>query len=145
MRAILFDLGNTLIDYLGSANDWLEMERRGFLAVHRRLGEQNGAPEWEPFRAAMERAIAECWHEATSGAHSPTIRTILERALATLDVPADESFLVACAGDYCAPISSEAVAFADARPTLEAVRRAGYRLGLISNTFWPGEHHVADL
>ena len=145
MPAILFDLGNTLIDYHGSADAWLDMERRGFRAVHVRFGDRPGTPDWPRFQAAMERSIQRVWAAAIEGHTNASVRLIVAGALHELGLPEDEEVLARAASDYCPPISAEATAIPGAAVMLDALKSAGYRLGLVSNTFWPREHHEADL
>jgi putative hydrolase of the HAD superfamily len=57
----------------------------------------------------------------------------------------DEAALVEAARRYALPIREGLVAADGAAATLAALREAGYRIGLISNTIWPAELHIEDL
>ena len=46
---------------------------------------------------------------------------------------------------YIAPVDKGVVIFDDAVDTVKALRERGLKIGLISNTMWPGEYHRQEM
>jgi HAD superfamily hydrolase (TIGR01509 family) len=144
VRALIFDLGGTLVDW----PDWeTDVERRWGLsydALTARLS-ANGWPGRAEYVRAMRAAELEHWRrvdeEHWSGPPSGLIRDGFRR----LGRRVSEAELLAALDGYAAAVDGWAHAFPDARETLQALRTAGYRLGLLSNTWWAAEWHNADL
>lgn len=104
IRAVVFDVGETLVDETrswGAWADWLGVPRLTLFAV---LGAviAAGEPHWQA----------------------------LERVRPGIDVRAEESRRIAAGGR---PWVTEADLYPDAVPALRAIRAAGYRLGVAAN------------
>src|SRR5205085_3438422 len=57
----------------------------------------------------------------------------------------DENEIIAVLDACARALDGWAQPFPDARPTLETLRARGYRIGLLSNTWWAADWHNADL
>src|SRR5207237_6636111 len=57
----------------------------------------------------------------------------------------NETELMAALDGYARAVDGWAVVFPDAKETLQLLRERGYRIGLLSNTWWAAEWHNADL
>lgn len=94
---------------------------------------------------AMEVAEAEHWRrvdeERWSGPPDALVRDGFRRMGLT---PQGDELLLALDG-YAAAIEGWSVAFPDALRTLVELKEEGYRLGLLSNTWWASGWHDADL
>jgi putative hydrolase of the HAD superfamily len=53
--------------------------------------------------------------------------------------------MLAALDGYAHAVDGWATVFPDARETLQLLRKSGYQLGLLSNTWWAAEWHNADL
>jgi putative hydrolase of the HAD superfamily len=62
-----------------------------------------------------------------------------------LETNVDDRALVAALDGYARAVAGWCTVFADTRETLATLRERGYRLGLLSNTWWAAEWHNADL
>jgi putative hydrolase of the HAD superfamily len=146
VQAVLFDLGGTLIDYLGGAPSWPAMEMPGVLALHACLTAAGFSGEAQLFSDRFIHAMDTRWRAATAGrSDPPTIHSLVEEMCNAAQFALDEELRRAAAAAYYAPIAARAVAATGARETLAWLRGHGIRLGLISNTLWPGEAHRLDL
>lgn len=148
LRGVLFDMGGTLLHYTPPGETWEEMEKVGARAVYHHLHQLGHTlpPEDDALATAWDHAlmlwgsldrqdvkelktdrqmalVAEKW-----GVHAPTAELVDELA-----------------GVYMAAIQSTVRPLDGAEATLRALRDSGLRVGLISNTHWPGEAHVYDL
>ncbi len=143
IRAVLFDLGGTLLEF--NHLSWLEWERAGLEGAHAALSARGYTLPLETFIARFEDSLPERWEQAARG--GPNLRladVIRETALACGVTPADDEIEAAIAA-YIAPLDANVVAYDDALDTLADLRRQGSKIGLISNTMWPGAYHLREM
>ena len=143
VETVIFDLGGTLIEYAGEYDHWPELETPGFAAAYKVLS-QNGRslPPFEQFRQAGFSHLPRMWQAATRKEANLQVHTLLGEALAALGVIglAHDDLLVA-AQAYGTASQQQAW---PSEGALAAVA-AGYKIGLVSNTMFPGEMHQADM
>lgn len=147
IRAIIFDLGGTLIDYAGNHNSWPELEKPGLTEAHDYLV-SNGCdlPDLVKFYTIGFEILPNRWKLATSGQRNLTIASFLLDIFDHLEVrhPDGESLKIAAA-KYERAICRSAVALPHGREVLSELKSNGYKLGLISNTMFSGQAHIDDL
>lgn len=144
IRAIIFDLGGTLIDW----PDWDEdIERRWGLSYNHLTSRLNGRPwpEHEAYVHAMRAAEKAHWQRVTEQHISETPDAVLLDGFRRLDCPVNERELMTALDGYANAIIGWAIIFPEAVETLVELRKRGYRLGLLSNTWWAAAWHNADL
>jgi putative hydrolase of the HAD superfamily len=143
-RAVVFDLGGTLVDW----PDWVEDAPRRWGLSYDYLTQARPADDWperwafvEAMHAAemghWDRVVAEHWSGPPSGLLHDGFRRLGRRV--------HEAELLAALDGYARAVDGWAVVFPDSRATLETLKRRGYRLGLLSNTWWAADWHNADL
>ena len=146
MGAVIFDLGGTLIDYLGGAASWPAMELPGVLALHRCLAAAGFPVEAAVFCDGFVQSIEESWRAAIAGAgHPPTLAALVAEVCAAVRFDLSDELSQAAVAAYCAPIAERAAVGEGAVEVLAWLRSRGIRLGLISNTVWPADAHRRDL
>jgi putative hydrolase of the HAD superfamily len=146
LQAVIFDLGGTLIDYLGGAPSWPEMEYPGVLALHDCLTAAGFPVDAEAFRESFVHSMDHRWRSATEGlSDPPTLEALILEACHAAGFQLERELHEAAVAAYCAPIAARAVAAGGAEPLLAWLRGHGLRIGLISNTIWPAEVHRRDL
>jgi putative hydrolase of the HAD superfamily len=93
----------------------------------------------------MREAERDHWqlvdHELMSG----TATTLVRNGFKCLQLPDDPQALQLTLDGYAQAISNWSIIFADSVPTLLELRKQGYQLALLSNTWWASEWHNADL
>lgn len=143
-RAVIFDLGGTLVDW----PEWDTDGPRRWGMAYDYLVTAVPRPDWPErtaFVAAMSEAERAHWlrveTEHWSGPPSALVRDGFRR----LGLHLHEHELLAVLDGYAHAVDGWAVAFPDAVPTLQELRARGYRLGLLSNTWWAADWHNADL
>jgi putative hydrolase of the HAD superfamily len=62
-----------------------------------------------------------------------------------LDLKVGDDLLIATMDGYAKAIAGWSTVFPDSRDTLLVLRERGYRLGLLSNTWWAADWHNADI
>jgi putative hydrolase of the HAD superfamily len=141
--AVIFDLGGTLVDW----SDWDEAAPLRWAASYHAL-QQSGDP-LEVTEAAYVQAMldAEAAHwvrvEAELWSGPPT--GLVHEGFRRLHVHPTEGVLLAALDGYASSVEGWAQVFPDSREVLQTLRSRGYRLGLLSNTWWAAEWHNADL
>lgn len=147
-RTILFDLSGTLIDYRGPVVGWEAMERLGFTAVHTLLhsnGHRDQMPAADHFHTAAFTQLRRAWKETLAGERNLHLADLLREALAAQGVHPTEATIAEAVRCYTRAISAGASPRLGAAELLATLRAEGRRVGLISNTMWPGAHHHLDL
>jgi HAD superfamily hydrolase (TIGR01509 family) len=147
INAIIFDLGGTLIEYAGPHHTWPELETPGFTAAYGVLQEGGvSLPDFEAVRQAGFARLPRRWRQATLGEANLRLVDLLHETLTDCGVTAvAPDLLTSAATRYQAAIQQQATMIADAPTVLAGLKEAGYRLGLLSNTMFTGEAHIADL
>jgi len=148
IKAVIFDMGGTLMRFVRpGSGSWREFETPGIRGMYRYLIEQGHpiASHEDDFVEAMFARLAEGWQQSTGGHISLRAVDWIAAGAADHALTLDEAALTAAARRYALPIRADLVAAEGAARTLAALRDAGYRIGLISNTIWPAEIHMEDL
>ena len=143
-RALIFDLGSTLIEYetipwddLG--NECLESGRRFLLANGHELPSREVFEKtYNDIREAYRRQGAETLIEWDV----PTAAGMLFDAL---NIAQDEALINAFFDAYYHPVDRELFVYEDTLRTLTALKTAYPVMGLISNTVFPERAHLSEL
>ena len=146
LRAVIFDLGGTLLHYESATADLLELNKRGFAALYRYLS-SNGwmvVPEAD-FLSVIKSHVMSEWQTAAASFQGGSLETPLRAALAELGISLSDDDWLAARRVFFTPIQQAAEPRQGVRHTLQALKRWGMVLGLLSNTFWAADIHDADL
>jgi putative hydrolase of the HAD superfamily len=143
-RAVIFDLGGTLVDW----PDWVEDAPRRWgvaydSAAHVRA--ERPWPERERFVEAFLAAEAGHWQRVDSEHWSGPPTGVVLDGFHHLGWQPEEHDVMAVLDAYAAAVAGWALLVPGATETLRVLRERGYRLGLLSNTWWAAEWHNADL
>jgi putative hydrolase of the HAD superfamily len=143
IRAVLFDLGGTLLEFNPHHLPWLEWERAGLEGAHAALSARGHALPVETFIAHFENRLPERWDQAARGGPNLRLADAIREACLACGATPDEGEIEAAIAAYIAPLDADVVAYDDALDTLEDLR--GLKIGLISNTMWPQEFHLREM
>ncbi len=143
VSGVIFDLGGTLLDFPNWESEVAIRWRTTYGEL--RAARPDDAPDEETFVQAMLDAEIEHWRRVdTEHWSGPPSGMVLDGYRRLGRHPSEEQIIAVL--DACArALNGWARPFADARPTLEYLRSKGYRIGLLSNTWWAAEWHNADL
>ena len=139
-RAVVFDLGGTLVDW----PDWVEDAPRRWGLTYDRAAD-GGWPDRDDFVRAFLEAEAAHWHRVDTEHWSGPPTSLVGEGFRRLGWRATESQIMTTLDAYAEAVNGWALLVPDAVETLRTLRARGYPLGLLSNTWWAGEWHDADL
>jgi putative hydrolase of the HAD superfamily len=145
IRAVLFDLGGTLLDFNPQRRPWLEWERAGLEHAHTYLLARGYHLPLDAFIAHCVDSLPARWERATQGGPNLRLGDVLCEACAACGVAPAADEIDEAIARYVAPLDAQIEAYADALDTLVALRGRGLAMGLVSNTMWPGEYHRREL
>ncbi|MCB9433597.1 MAG: HAD family hydrolase [Ardenticatenaceae bacterium] len=146
IEAVVFDLGGTLIEYAGEWTAWPDLETPGFAAAYGYLQAQGTVlPSFDTFREAGFGLLPLRWRGATRGERNLRLAELLGEVTAACGVAVPLAQLFQASKQYEQAISGQAHLMPHARETLALLKWQGYKLGLLSNTMFTGEGHIADL
>jgi putative hydrolase of the HAD superfamily len=143
-HAVIFDLGSTLVDW----PDWDEDAPRRWALSYDHLVRtlpDDGWPEREAYARAMREAELAHWRRVESEWWSGPPSGLLRDGFHMLGHHVQEKELMAALDGYARAVDGWARVFPDSADTLRLLRERGYRLGLLSNTWWAADWHNADL
>src|SRR5581483_1098013 len=146
LEAVVFDLGGTLIDYLGGAPKWPEMEFPGVHALHAHLTAAGLGVNVDRFRARFIAAMDRRWRSATDSLlDPPTLVALIDEMCEAMGLALDLDAREAAVMSYCQPIAERATLKDGAAELLRWLAARGVRIGLVANAVWPGDAHRRDL
>jgi putative hydrolase of the HAD superfamily len=145
IRAVVFDLGGTLLDFNPQHIPWPEWERAGLESAHAFLEAQGYALPRDAFATRFVNGLPELWERATRGQGNLQLGCRLREAYADCGVELEPSHVTTAVDHYIRPLDARVSIYGDTRDTLQALRSRGLAIGLISNTMWPGCYHRREL
>jgi putative hydrolase of the HAD superfamily len=147
IKTVIFDLGGTLIEYAGEHDAWPQLEEPGLNAAHAVFSEAGlKMPRLQKFQATAYETLPGRWAAATAGRQNLTTSGFLAQVLDLLQVQQpNKRTMDEAVNSYETAVCVGATMIAHAQPVVEQLSEDGYRLGLISNTMYSGQSHLADL
>src|SRR5437667_178385 len=143
-RAVIFDLGGTLVHW----SDWDNSAELKWAASYDHLVTQFADRKWpsrDGYVMAMRESEREHWRRVDTEHWSGPPTGLVREGFDRLGVPVSGAELLGAMDGYAKAIAGWSTVDPDAMPTLALLRERGYRLGLLSNTWWAADWHNADL
>ncbi|MEW6358719.1 MAG: HAD family hydrolase [Planctomycetota bacterium] len=143
MKAVLFDLGDTLFGH--GAGTTTSMGYTGAKRAYDRVKELVGeAPGYTTYYAKVTAIFAKM-AVASSGLEEINIREQISGLFAGLGTKLDSNQLDEAIRAWYGPFSDNLKLLDETPPVLAALKAKGLKLGIISNTIWPGRLIEDDL
>jgi putative hydrolase of the HAD superfamily len=144
LRAILFDLGDTLVDF--EPMDTRAVFRQAARLTYDHLARTGvRMPDFEVYTKAHFRRVKWAYFWAKLRRREFNSGELLRAFHRKMGLPTDDDLLRELAYLWFEPVTSYTSVEEDLPPTLAGMRDAGLRLGVISNTFVPGFVHDRQL
>jgi putative hydrolase of the HAD superfamily len=142
-RAVLFDLGGTLIEY--EIEQWAELERKGIRNCYEFLS-QNGLnlPEADEMADQFVEYHQQKWNEIQKDHKEVTFDRLGAEFLSRYGIDLGDAISDFVRAFY-APISDLVHLRDGAIDALEFVKSSGLKIGLVSNTGFPAEWHRNEM
>ncbi len=138
LKAILFDLDDTLIDWGHFLDNWESLEDNHLPGVYEyinTLGQTKG--DLSTFKREYLQRVRKGWSDARTTLIAPNLGRILVAASVAVGIPQDKLDAETCLKTYKWGIAPGTHVFPDAVANLARLRDAGLGLGLITNAFQP--------
>jgi HAD superfamily hydrolase (TIGR01509 family) len=140
IRGVIFDMGGTLVGF-HHAPDWRSFEERGIAALYRFLAGRGHALQEGEFRETIWDATSRGWQEAMAGRGNVRLLDVIETTAARMGVALDDETRMQAVRIYTTGVGEDAFPLDGAHELLRELKGRGLRLGLLSNTMWPGQIH----
>ncbi|MEP7285063.1 MAG: HAD family hydrolase [Chloroflexota bacterium] len=140
LKAIIFDMDDTLVDWSKRSQDWQEFERLHLGLVLSAIAQETHSPELvDQFMREEHRLAEEAWigAEAKRGGDAPHIGTIMRQALENIGIPHELIDIEACLKAYDWQPMGGLVPFPDVSEVLPILASHGIKIGMITNAFQP--------
>ena len=147
INAVIFDLGGTLIEYAGSYDEWPALETPGFRGAYESIHAHGVAlPDFETFKMSGFGLLPGWWEDATVGKRNLRVVDLLQEVLTAVNAPSiPAAWLDEASTAYEDGIHQQATMVEGASAALQAVKAAGYKMGLLSNTMFSARMHERGL
>ncbi len=144
IKAVLFDMGSTLLEF--ENRPWEGLLQLGIDAVYDALHTRGASlPDRQVFYQQFGDAYRATWQEAEQSLVEMEVRVLVENTVQELGMPLSAAEVWHLVRAHYAPISAQVTIYPDTVETLLHVRQRGLKVGLVSNTVWPGQLHKEDL
>jgi putative hydrolase of the HAD superfamily len=147
VEAVLFDLGGTLLHYQdGDEPNFRRMTLRGLTRIREGLEEFGyPAPPNPEFGETVDRHVGAAYLASLAELRGGTIETPIQRGLEELGISPNEEQWADLRARFYSAVDEIVTPRAGVRETLAALHDDGYKLALISNTYWAGDLHDRHL
>lgn len=146
LKAVLFDMGGTLLHYETEQADIVELNRWGFASLYRYLSASDRlALSEESFLMAVNSRAVSSWQSALASFRGGSVETSIRATLSDMGLALTDAEWQVARQEFYAPIREVVRPRVGARHTLKALADRGVILGILSNTFWAADIHDADL
>lgn len=142
--AVIFDLGGTLVDWVDWQNGMHSRWSRSYALAALAFPEIPW-PDHDSYVVSLEQAEQAYWRRVESSHWSGPATALIQEAVQASGWKHHTNTIQAILNSYERVVSGWAIVCEDARETLQLLRCRGYQLGLLSNTWWPSDWHLADL
>lgn len=138
IKAVLFDMDDTLIDWSGVQADMATVETKHLGNIHRYLTESGHrlppfADFWDQFRQTM----IDAWTEAKKSWSGVSFAHVIRNFLISLNLNIDEIEMVDVLRAYDWSVIPGVTLFDDTLSVLDQLKKGGYKIGLITNAMQP--------
>lgn len=138
IKAVLFDMDDTLIDWSGVQVDMAAVETRHLQNVYYHLADRGcGLPPFDDFWHRFRQTLIQAWTEAKTNWSGVSFALVMRAFLLDCGIEEAQLDLDAVLRAYDWAIVPGVEPFDDTLPVLEQLKRSGYKIGLITNAMQP--------
>lgn len=137
LKAVIFDLDDTLIDWSKFSGDWAEMESRHLSGVFDYVCELHALTDREQYYTEVRNRTMTAWTDARSTNIAPNLGAVLIESAEALGVPPGRLDMRRCLEAYRWDAVQGTEIFPEVVDVLTQLRDAGLKLGIITNAYQP--------
>jgi putative hydrolase of the HAD superfamily len=138
VKAILFDLDDTLLDWGDFANNWEARETKHLRLVFDYLNDQvQPLTDFDTFRHEYLRRTRDAWSSARHTLHAPHLGRILTHTAVACGIPESKIDPEKCLDAFQWGVIEGVEVFPDVIEALTLLRDRGLRFGIVTNAFQP--------
>lgn len=137
LKAILFDVDDTLIDWSGFTGIWSDAERPHLEKVFGHITGQHPLNSMETYINEYSIRVQKAWASARSSLAAPHLGRILIDTAIALGVPDNLLEINDCMNAYAWDVVEGTHVFPDVPDFLNLLRDRGIKLGIVTNSFHP--------
>jgi len=141
---ILFDLGSTLLEY--ETIPWDELNLNCVKAGYEYLGQAGyNVPSLDDFTRAYLELRSSYREHAAASLKEWVVVDLAAELLKSAGVNGDRNLAQDYFEAYARPLAEQVIMFADVPTVLQRLKTKGKKIGLVSNTIFPGEYHRREM
>jgi putative hydrolase of the HAD superfamily len=138
LKAVLFDIDDTLLDWSGFDADWIALEAYHLGGVIEYLQRDHGhALDLDSYSSAFRERTVAAWTAARQDLRAPNLGALLIEAAAALGVPQHALDIGRVLEAYRWKPISGTEAFPDVPRLLDLLHQQRIRVGLVTNAYQP--------
>ena len=147
LKGVLFDFDDTLVDWSGVQLGWREIEAARLARVRDLVESRSQTSRFhiDAFLDAYLERTRLAWAQARVNLRAPHMPNILMQTLDELGAPIEQLDVDEVLRAYDWNVVPGTVVFPDVPPILQALRRAGIKLGIVTNASQPMTMRDAEL
>lgn len=137
LKAIIFDMDDTLLDWEPREMDWFEYDRAHLRNVYDDVSALHPLPDFDVVAELHQAITMEMWMEGGRTLEAPNLGRVLAETLRRSGVPEDKIDVTACLEVYDWQGLPGVIPFPEVPDVIDTLREKGLRLGIITNAYQP--------
>jgi len=138
LKAVLFDLDDTLLDWHGFVEEWPTFERLYLQRVYDYVSREHGAlPDFEAFVKEFRERTRAAWDAGRGSLLAPNLGTILLQSAEAAGAPLGKLNVQAMLTAYEWTAVPGTILFPDVPDALALLRENGIKIGIVTNAYQP--------
>lgn len=144
LKAVLFDMGSTLIEFENYTWDVLgkRCAQGGYDLLKRK---DHDLPGFEEFSRALDQQFVKARSEVKESLKEFQVEKVARGLLGALNIATSDGLCWGFLESFYQPITEQLTLMDGALEVLKDFREKGLKIGLVSNTIFPAEYHLKEL
>ncbi|MAS36946.1 MAG: hypothetical protein CL610_23280 [Anaerolineaceae bacterium] len=138
LKAVLFDLDDTLIDWSGVTDSWEARDQQLIQGVFDYINEEvSPLSDFNALMTAFRNCTRNAWDNGRSNLRAPHLGRVLVESLTTVGIPPEQIDERRCLEAYNWGVAPGLVTFPDVPAVLELLIEKGVQIGIVTNAHQP--------